>query len=114
MEKEALHARMRVLTRAMPLLRDQLPTSAAPGPARPAIVCTARDVQNSIHDWCAFHLAAGFVHLFIYFDAPEESMALNLENTYGAGRVTSIPVDVRLRREWRTLPGAASHPKSPA
>ena len=70
----------------------------------PSIVTTVKGVQSSIDAWVSYHLALGFVHLFVYFDDPVECSSIDLLARFPSSRVSPIPHDDRLRAAWRELP----------
>ena len=54
--------------------------------------------------WVNYHLAIGFIHVYIYFDDPDELKTIDLNRRFPATSVSCIPHDVALRSEWAALP----------
>lgn len=67
---------------------------------------TVKDFRALAHSWCAYHLAIGFEHLFIYFDDPAELSDIGLGSRFPAERITCVAHDAELRRVWSRLPNA--------
>ena len=73
-----------------------------------AIVTTVKDFGALAFGWCSYHLAIGFVHLFLYFDDPAELAEMDLQSRFGPERVTCVPHDATLRAAWLRLPKGAA------
>lgn len=78
------------------------------------IVTTLKDVGATLAAWCTFHLASGFVHLYLYFDDPAELRVMepllsHLRRRWQPARISATAVDDALRAEWRTLPRADAY-----
>ena len=54
--------------------------------------------------WVAYHLATGFMHLYIFFDDPSELTTLDLQARFSKTCVSCIPHDATLRAAWAALP----------
>ncbi|MFQ5568602.1 MAG: glycosyltransferase family 2 protein, partial [Rhodothermales bacterium] len=65
---------------------------------RIAIASTVRNADPVLDSFITYHLAAGFDHLFLFFDDPEDS-ALDKARRYTG--VSAIPHDEHLRHQWR-------------
>jgi len=56
--------------------------------------------------WVCYHIAAGISRMYVYLDAPEQDLALvNQVSEAHPGALRVIPMDERLREEWRRLAG---------
>jgi hypothetical protein len=66
-----------------------------------AIVTTLRDAGSMLESFVAYHLGAGFAHLFLFFDDPADP---DLARFARHPKVTAIAHDNRLRESWTTLP----------
>lgn len=81
---------------------------SVPSGGRAAIVTTVKDFAALAESWCAYHLAVGFAHLYIYFDDADELKSVDLGSRFPADQVTCIPHDAQLRAAWAHLPKAAA------
>ena len=79
---------------------------SAPRGARAGIVTTIKDFGVIADSWCAYHLAIGFEHLYIYFDDPRELDSVDLASRFPSHRVTCVPHTAALRDAWKRLPGS--------
>lgn len=70
-------------------------------PARPGVVTTVRGMGRTLEGWCRYHLALGFVKLYVYFDDPTELPALR-EAMRDDARLTLVPMDAAHRERWRS------------
>ena len=75
-----------------------------PAGSRAAVVTTVKNFGALANSWVTYHLAIGFVHLYIYFDDPAELNAIDLNGRFPATSVTCIPHDAALRAAWAALP----------
>ena len=75
-----------------------------PSHADAGIVTTLRDAGPMLDAFIAWHLAAGFKHLFLFFDDPADP---DMARVAGHPAITVIPHDAGLRRHWETLPEMA-------
>eukprot|EP00958_Prasinococcus_capsulatus_P019224 scaffold2349_cov407-Prasinococcus_capsulatus_cf.AAC.14 len=75
------------------------------GAVRPGIVCMTRAVDAEvIRAWLRYHFRVGFQHIFLFFDDPSEVAAVaEHEEFCKEARLTCIPVDAKLQRQWRRL-----------
>ena len=65
---------------------------------------TVKNFRALADSWVAYHLAVGFVHLYVYFDDPAELKAIDLMARFPEARLTCVPHDAALRAAWATLP----------
>lgn len=65
-----------------------------------AIVTTLRNAGKVIDSFVAYHLAAGFARLFLFFDDPADP---DFARFAAHPSVTAIAHDAELRRRWRAL-----------
>jgi hypothetical protein len=68
--------------------------------ARAGVVTTLRGADNVIESFIRYHLAAGFVRLYLFFDDPADP-ALETARRIGDPRVTIIVNDALLEAEWQ-------------
>jgi hypothetical protein len=65
------------------------------------LVCTLRNAGKSLDSFIAWHLAAGFSRLFLFFDDPADP---DMSRIAANPAITIIPHDEALRRAWLKLP----------
>ncbi len=65
---------------------------------RAAIVTTLRNADEFLDDFVAHHLAAGFEHMFLFFDDPADP---GLERARRWDRVSAVAHDDALAARWR-------------
>ena len=83
--------------------KSSAPRYTAAKGSRAAVVTTVKDFHALAESWCAYHLAIGFEHLYVYFDDPSEPATINLSARFSRERLTCIPHDVALRAAWMQL-----------
>lgn len=108
MEHSCRRARIRTSLRAprRAFIECQTPSTIAPSisaGSRAAVVTTVKDFRHLADSWVSYHLAIGFVHLYIYFDDPDELSSINPGSRFSAAQLTCVPHDAKLRREWAKL-----------
>lgn len=62
-----------------------------------AIVTTVKNPGPPLDSFVKYHLAAGFEHIFIFFDDPDDAWFSSVENHK---QVTAIKTDSNLRARW--------------
>lgn len=82
--------------------------TAAPAGGLAGVVTTVKNFAALAESWCTYHLSIGFAHLYIYFDDPAELDGLGLASRFPSDRLTAVPHDSRLRKEWARLPHRAA------
>lgn len=87
-----------------PLAVTKPSLEAVPRGSRAAIVTTVKDFAAQADSWVNYHLAVGFVHLYVYFDDAAELTQVDLSSRFPASSVTCVPHDAALRKAWGSLP----------